>query len=143
MAISDDKIEVRIGSELKERAVKAAREKGLTLSDAIRGLVRLWVDYDALDPTASSRLDLPTTQPRFRTCKLEKPKRPVKSTFFAHLSHLDKGAKAWLRRFNVLVALFHSRWRYCRALSASTADRSMAGRVTDQPPSQMHAHWLC
>jgi len=81
MPTSDGKIEVWIESELKKRAVKLAREKGLTLSGAIRGSVRLWVDYDAPDPTAPSRLDLPTTQEIYCVCCTLSLARAVLSGF--------------------------------------------------------------
>ena len=42
--MTDDRIRIRIDSEAKARAVEIAEQQGITLSDAIRALLALWVE---------------------------------------------------------------------------------------------------
>ena len=43
MTATDDRIRIRIDSEDKARAVEMAEQQGVTLSDALRSLLALWV----------------------------------------------------------------------------------------------------
>lgn len=57
-----DKIEVRIDRGLKERATRAAAERGLSLSHVLRRLLIFWLDAGGPDPSAPEQGTWPAIQ---------------------------------------------------------------------------------
>jgi len=46
----DERLEIRIDSELAERAKRKAEERGWSLGSVMRALLNLWTDEDVISP---------------------------------------------------------------------------------------------